>query len=161
MLSESRKESKTLWSCSQHYSKLISSQFLDSAIHSAGLCVWGIWWKDRIIKIQRLLSFIYADISSLSRMMLRNFQWWPQHVIVHLILPVFIATTCSEVKGQTSHIVYTRSPSDLSRWTKIVSPCNRVMDIMRYFVPSVRYFKSTKRQDSSIRVKNELLSQHN
>jgi len=32
MLSDSRKESKTLWSCIEHYSKLISSQFLDSAI---------------------------------------------------------------------------------------------------------------------------------
>jgi len=33
MLSESRKESKTLQSCSsEHYSKLVSSQFLDTAI---------------------------------------------------------------------------------------------------------------------------------
>jgi hypothetical protein len=32
MFSESRKESKTFWSCNQHYCKLISSQFLDSAI---------------------------------------------------------------------------------------------------------------------------------
>jgi hypothetical protein len=32
MLSESRKQSKTLRSCSEHYSKIFSSHFLDSAI---------------------------------------------------------------------------------------------------------------------------------
>jgi hypothetical protein len=32
MVSERRKESKSLWTCSEHYSTLLSSQFLDSAI---------------------------------------------------------------------------------------------------------------------------------
>ena len=78
-------------------------------LHSARLCLCEVS-NERIeykfifiLRKTRLPHLIKNDLSTL-------LWWWTLHVTVHLILPVFIASTSTELKGQTGQIVYTRHP---------------------------------------------------